>query len=1023
LLFQALERLEADGDGVIDELCAGDAERAGRLRLEISKLRRMGLLEGDAAADEFPEQLGEFRLLERIGAGGMGVVYLAEQASLGRHVALKLIRPELMYFPGQRERFRREVEAVAAMQHPGIVPIHTVGEENGVLFFTMEKIEGRTLGELLAALAGSDPREVSGADLAALVGAEPEVFPHSWVETCVRITRQVAEALEHAHGRGVIHRDVKPSNIAITRGGRAMLLDFGLASRGGPEGAASGDLTRSGSQPGSLPYMSPEQVRGEKQLDARTDVYSLGASFYEMLTLTPAFTSDSATETTRRIETGRFASIGSRNPAVPWDARTVCMAAMDPDRERRYATTADFARDLGHLLSRHPIEARRTGPWLRLLRWSQRNPTTGVAALLFLVMVAAAASVVAWQRGVHAAALAVERDLQADRAREAERVSDFLVELFQSANPNVHPEEVSVLQLLDEGAASIRGELEEDPLVRARLMHVIGLAYSGLSANERARPLLEAASELRAAELGPDHPHTLLTRLALARATTEADVAAAEAIVLAVRAGLQGREDPSGELHALAVLGSLRKAQGRWDEAEQLYLDVRAGWVATRGAEDATAVEAGEDLGYLYLLRARYGDALPFFLRSLEFNNASFGADHPRTLEAHHRLGLLYSSLGRRDEAMEHLELARVGRERVLGARHTATLESRASLAEELHHLGRRAEALGAFDEVLAEFTREFGERSPRTLRVRTIRASVLTELGRHREAHDEHAEVLAAQEEVLGPDHPHAGSSRLSLATTLVLLGQYEEAIPKLEEAIERSLESLGPDHEAALSAMNSLAGALYLTQRGEEALHWTQQVVDGRMRALGPEHYLTLGARDNLARLHILNGDFERAETEMLEVRATRERALGAGHQDTMVSGSSLGHLYREWGQLDESEAWLSETREVMERELGAEHPSLHEVLHSLGSTLYEAGELERALDCLQVALEGRRGLAGAGHPDTLKSQRSVAVCLLDLGRLAEARPHLIALLEHVPPADPRHAEFRSALADVDAALASEP
>src|SRR5262245_60032547 len=174
LVAQCLERAETDGASAVDAVCARHPDLADAVRERLAALDVLGLVGAAPAAAQsgFPERLGEFRLLRRLGGGGMGVVYLAEQSKLGRRVALKLIRPEHLYFPGARERFRREVEAVARLQHPGIVPVHTVGEEGGIPYFTMEYVEGHTLEDVLRALRGRSPVELSSSDLAEAVRAQ-----------------------------------------------------------------------------------------------------------------------------------------------------------------------------------------------------------------------------------------------------------------------------------------------------------------------------------------------------------------------------------------------------------------------------------------------------------------------------------------------------------------------------------------------------------------------------------------------------------------------------------------------------------------------------------------------------------------------------------------------------------------------------------------------------------------------------------------------------------------------------------
>ncbi len=389
-LAELLEGPPGAEAAALEELCRAHPAQAAELRGRWHALTRLQKSLPAAAREAFPARLGDFRLLRRLGGGGMGVVYLAHQESLGREVALKLIRPEQLYFPGARARFRREVEAVARLQHPGIVPVFTVGEEQGIPFFAMERVEGCTLAEVLEELKDRRPEQLSGRDLAAAVGrrtgveAAAEAFEGSWAMVALRVAREVAEALAHAHERGVIHRDVKPSNVMLTPRGRVLVLDFGLALA---EGSAR--LTLSSATLGSQAYMPPEQARGEnRDPGATTDVYSLGVTLYELLTLRLPYLSESSEETRRLVLDAKPPSLRSLNPAVARDAETLCLKAMDPDARRRYPTAAALARDLRNVLELRPIEARRPGPGLRALRFAQRRPALSTALLLgFLLAV------------------------------------------------------------------------------------------------------------------------------------------------------------------------------------------------------------------------------------------------------------------------------------------------------------------------------------------------------------------------------------------------------------------------------------------------------------------------------------------------------------------------------------------------------------------------------------------------------------------------------------------------------------
>jgi serine/threonine protein kinase len=418
LVFLYLEEREQGIVSGIAEFEQRHPEAArDEVRSRIRSLEAAGLLATTAAGDPFPERLGEFQLLERLGGGGMGVVFRAQQTTLGREVALKLIRPEQLYFPRAKERFRREVEAVARLAHSGIVPVYACGEERGVPYYAMELVAGRSLGDVLRSLAAREPRTLTGKDLAADFAGEVHgpIFERGWIEACLELTRDVAFALDHAHSRGVLHRDVKPSNVMLTPDGRARLLDFGLASQAG-----SARLTGTGAQLGSTAYMSPELATGHAaEADARTDVYSLGATLYELLTLRLPYTGASTTEIVERIQDGRAVPPRRLNPALSADAETVCLTAMAPDPARRYASARAFADDLQRVLDGHPIAARRASGVQRVAHWARRHPAQATSVALAALLVVGGPLVFGLQQ---ARAASEERRLNADLRTANEEV-------------------------------------------------------------------------------------------------------------------------------------------------------------------------------------------------------------------------------------------------------------------------------------------------------------------------------------------------------------------------------------------------------------------------------------------------------------------------------------------------------------------------------------------------------------------------------------------------------------------------
>jgi serine/threonine protein kinase/predicted esterase len=514
LLARCLERLPAIGPSAVDEVCGDDAPRKARLRARIEHLERLGLVAG-GASDAGPASVGPYRIVDFLGQGGMGEVYLGVHETLGRRAAIKIGRVPVLArgrvedaaLARSRARFEREIRAAASLQHDGIVAIHDLGESDGRPWFAMEFVEGRTLARILDELR---ERRVAHEELSvdllreivAGEGADPRAdvdAQSSWgttyVETVCRWVIQVAEALGHAHAHAIVHRDVKPANVMIRPDGRAKLFDLGLASM-----AEEPTLTRTGDLTGSPFYMSPEQVSGSgRDVDRRTDVYSLGVTLYELLTLHRPFEGPTSAQIFRQI-VGKEPPLPRRwNPSIPRDLETICMAALEKNPARRYPTAEELAADLARFLAFRPVRAKPAGPARRASRFVRRNPGTSSALILGALVLVGLPIGLLW---ANAAVRAEERRA----AREAflkSKVTDFLVDQFElTETEREKGSTISARELLDRAVDGLEGAFEEDPVVRAELYAAAGRVYRNLGLYDRAIPLLDRALAVRRSTVG-----------------------------------------------------------------------------------------------------------------------------------------------------------------------------------------------------------------------------------------------------------------------------------------------------------------------------------------------------------------------------------------------------------------------------------------------------------------------------------------------------------------------------------------
>ncbi len=385
LYARSLELQPEERAQFLAQTCGADAE----LRREVERLLESGdpgdFLETPAAA-EIPQAswmgpgslLGDFKLLEEIGRGGMGVVYRARQLSLGREVAVKVLPWHRTLEERHVERFRREAHAAARLSHPGIVPIHFVGEEGGNHYFAMDFVVGRSLDQELDLVRrltqGEGPFET----------ILPAFSTKGYVASVVKLAASVASALHYAHGNGVVHRDVKPHNLLLDKAGRVQVVDFGLAKV-----EELGSISRSGEIAGTPHYMSPEQALARRvKVDHRTDIFSLGVVLYETLTLHRPFEGKTSHEVLYEISFHEPRKIREHNPRVPRDLETIVIKALEKTPEDRFQSASELGDDLNRFLNHEAITAQRPHPITRFRRHVERRRSwylPGAIAALLLV--------------------------------------------------------------------------------------------------------------------------------------------------------------------------------------------------------------------------------------------------------------------------------------------------------------------------------------------------------------------------------------------------------------------------------------------------------------------------------------------------------------------------------------------------------------------------------------------------------------------------------------------------------------
>ncbi|MAF67370.1 MAG: hypothetical protein CMJ84_17150 [Planctomycetes bacterium] len=931
------------------ELEAGFAPTAGETR----SLHRASRFTRAFATSAFRagegETVGDFRLVRLIGRGGMGEVWEAEQLSLSRPVALKLLLPERVDQRGL-DFFAREARAGGRLSNPGIVSVFGTGEDEGLHWIAMELVpEACDLRHSLEGLR------------------EEGELPESYYNQVAEFMAGVADALEVAHTGGVIHRDLKPGNILVASDDRPKVSDFGLAKL-----TDEHSISLAGQLVGTFAYMSPEQVAVKHAgIDHRTDIFSLGVVMYEMLTLVRAFEGDTTEQVAQKILWEDPVDPRVLRSRVPQDLAVICVKAMAKAPGRRYLSMTELAADLRRHLGHEPIHARPPTAMQRMSKWVRRNPTKSA-----VVAVAVAALVIItglWWRAVEAEAatesalaeVSQQRDLansQRDRAREAEAdTRSALAELgVQKAEVETQRDRA------DQNATLAKERAEEAELRAADLDQVVKFHEEQLSGiDAQAMGLTIQAMVLERTRVAGERAGREPEVLERERADLEKLLAGADFTTLAL--GVLDKEVFQGALRELEKLEGQRLIQARLQDV----------------------------IGKVYRSLAMYAQAEPVLEKALATRRELLGNADQSTLDSMATLGLLRVDQARYREAIELYEEALARSRAAEGGTPALSFQSRMLAC--LGLVAARSERFDLAEQASLE-AMELAEAAGdehRAATARSVLGVVYWKMQRHQEADPILREQLDYLRRSQGEDDPETLAVLNNLALNYRGLGRSDEAVPIYEELIERHTRIHGADHPRTVTVLNNLAYVHQKQGRFDKAEPLFLLCLELTEARFGKDHESSQFYAMQVANLYYDSGRFEAAESRYKGMNEQTLRMLG---RENGAALQNLCLLYRSWGRLPEALAFGQRSLDYHREIRGDDHMRTIEALKELGLTQAVAGQLVEARVHLLEALQTSARLRAANHRETqgvLSTINEVVWPLVDPDGDAGTVPHDSALI----------------------------
>ena len=936
--------------------------------------------------------IGHYKLREKIGEGGMGEVWVAKQSEpVKRRVALKLIKTG-MDSKSVLARFEQERQALAMMDHPNIARVLDGGlTPAGQPFFVMELVNGLPLDQFC-----------DGAKLP--LTQRLELF----VPICQAVQHAHQKGIVHRDLKPanilVTMIDGKPVPKIIDFGLAKAFAGGGLTEETMTQfGAVLGTLAYMSPEQASF---------AGDDVDTRADIYSLGVILYELLTglrpidhkrlqnaalneMVRIIQEEEPSKPSTRLSTDQglpsAAALRQTEPSklmnlLRGELDWVVMKCLEKERDRRYETANGLGRDIQRFLSDQPVEARPASTSYRLKKLLKRNKGPVIAASLLLVSLLAGITGTTWamieanrqavraqdeanakaealqdaERQRELAVEAKEKETAARKdaeqqtelaiaaKRDAEQISEFLKNVFESPDPNQYGRWIKVVDLLDTSAIKLEKGLANQPAERFKLQGVLGGTYYSLGLYDKAIPLQEEVRDYYLEKFGKEHPETLTAAFELAN--------------------------------------SYRK-DGRYDDAVQLNEQLFTLRKNLLGPDHKDTLVAERDLAFSYWSGGRRKEALAMTEAVLPRIKEKFGEKDPESLTAILALSYYYSDFGRYDQAIVMSKQVLEIRRKALRDNHPNTLWAMGGLARSYQEAGRYDEAIKLQKQVLELSRKVLGPEHPNTLGAMGNLAFSHSEAGRYDEAIAMSKQVLEIRREALGDEHPDTLGAMHILAAAQTRAGRYGEAIKLQKQVVELRQKLLGPVHPGTLWAINNLAMSYQGAGRYDNAIELQEECLKLRRKVLGDEHPSTLTAINNLATSHYRAGRFDLAIKLLEECLKLRRKVLGVEHPETLYVMSNLANSYGKAGRLKEAIRSNEKCLELQLKELGEKHPNTLNTLHNLAQYYQKSGRLEEAIELQEKCLNLRRKVNGPDHPDTLRALGNLAGSYFGAGRREKA------------------------------------